>query len=353
MTLRSDRVHRQACGDLTAGVDSGTIRQDLEPSRTGRLGSAPDLRIRAALAAAVLGFASVGPPGALAAVRHTEPDPAATVPSPARPTSPEADGPRPQPGPDATSPPLDHDVPLVDPDDLTVASDAHDRPAPGPAAGPATPSPAQAPPTTPSDAASPAAPPPSVPSPPLPSAPPVAPPSVPSPRLPSAPPVAPPAAAPPAAASPTPAPPLPTLTPAHTPVIVSVAQPRSIPNVVDAPPSLDAATVPAATPASSPAPIPTAPGATPASSPAPVTTTAATPASTPAAIATAAVRRGDRFHVVAPGESLWSIAASVVGRDATTRQIAREVDRLWGLNEARMRTGDPDVLMVGIRLRLR
>jgi LysM domain-containing protein len=59
------------------------------------------------------------------------------------------------------------------------------------------------------------------------------------------------------------------------------------------------------------------------------------------------------IHVVRPGESLWFIAARVVGGRATPAQIAREVHRLWTLNKGRIRTGDPDLLMVGTRLVLR
>jgi hypothetical protein len=61
----------------------------------------------------------------------------------------------------------------------------------------------------------------------------------------------------------------------------------------------------------------------------------------------------DRFHVVGPGESLWSIARDLLGREASTARIAREVSRLWELNKTRIGTGDPDLLMAGTRLRLR
>jgi LysM domain len=60
-----------------------------------------------------------------------------------------------------------------------------------------------------------------------------------------------------------------------------------------------------------------------------------------------------RFHVVEPGDSLWSIAKRLLGPDAAPARIAREVNRLWSLNEARIATGDPDLLMVGTKLRLR
>jgi hypothetical protein len=60
----------------------------------------------------------------------------------------------------------------------------------------------------------------------------------------------------------------------------------------------------------------------------------------------------NRFHVVQRGESLWSIAADVVGERAGVGRIAREVGRLWALNEERIGSGDPDLLYVGTRLRL-
>jgi LysM domain len=64
-------------------------------------------------------------------------------------------------------------------------------------------------------------------------------------------------------------------------------------------------------------------------------------------------RRGDRFHVVRPGESLWSIARDLQGRDASVAAVSREVNRLWELNKRRIGTGDPDLLIAGTRLTLR
>jgi hypothetical protein len=60
-----------------------------------------------------------------------------------------------------------------------------------------------------------------------------------------------------------------------------------------------------------------------------------------------------RSHVVRPGESLWSIAREVVGKDASPARIAREVNVLWDLNSAQIATGDPDMLRVGTKLSLR
>jgi hypothetical protein len=66
-----------------------------------------------------------------------------------------------------------------------------------------------------------------------------------------------------------------------------------------------------------------------------------------------AAQRGDRFHVVKRGESLWSIARDLLGDEASVARIAREVNRLWKLNGDRIGTGDRDLLNVGTRLALR
>lgn len=62
---------------------------------------------------------------------------------------------------------------------------------------------------------------------------------------------------------------------------------------------------------------------------------------------------GDRTHIVLPGESLWSIASDILDGHASAPAIAREVHRLWTLNKERIRTGNPDLLPVGTKLRLR
>jgi hypothetical protein len=66
-----------------------------------------------------------------------------------------------------------------------------------------------------------------------------------------------------------------------------------------------------------------------------------------------AARRGQRVHVVRADESLWSIAKDLLGGQASPARVAREVDRLWRLNHERIATGDPDLLAIGTRLRLR
>ena len=96
-----------------------------------------------------------------------------------------------------------------------------------------------------------------------------------------------------------------------------------------------------------------------ASSPAPVRTvvvSGAHAASAPLArghVARHPARPGDRQHTVEAGESLWTISTDLLGRDATTAQVAREVHRLWSLNRERIATGDPDLLPVGTTLVLR
>lgn len=62
---------------------------------------------------------------------------------------------------------------------------------------------------------------------------------------------------------------------------------------------------------------------------------------------------GQSFHVVRAGESLWSIAKDMLPAGAPNAAIAREVRRLWRLNANRIGTGNPSLLMVGTKLRLR
>jgi hypothetical protein len=80
------------------------------------------------------------------------------------------------------------------------------------------------------------------------------------------------------------------------------------------------------------------------------------PAAAPKAGAPAPADRaapGDRFHVVEAGESLWSIAGDRLGGERSPARIAREVNRLWELNREQIGTGDPDLILVGTKLRLR
>ena len=64
-------------------------------------------------------------------------------------------------------------------------------------------------------------------------------------------------------------------------------------------------------------------------------------------------QRGDRFHTVRRGESLWSIANDLLGDRASAARTGREVNRLWELNSNRIGTGNRDLLMVGTKLALR
>jgi nucleoid-associated protein YgaU len=113
---------------------------------------------------------------------------------------------------------------------------------------------------------------------------------------------------------------------------------------------------PAAAPAPAPVPAPAAEPTVTVES-APTATPAPAPAETvPVAVVQSrgsTIETSDRFHVVRPGESLWSIAADRLGDEATVAQIAREVNRLWELNDERIGTGRPDLLYAGTRLRLR
>jgi hypothetical protein len=90
-----------------------------------------------------------------------------------------------------------------------------------------------------------------------------------------------------------------------------------------------------------------------ASAPVPAAATSTTPVAVPVSARGLQAKPGDRAHTVLPGESLWTIATDVLGDDATTAKVAREVHRLWQLNHDRIGTGDPDLLMVGTRLELR
>lgn len=105
------------------------------------------------------------------------------------------------------------------------------------------------------------------------------------------------------------------------------------------------------TPATPTAPTPAPPAA---ATPAPAVQTAPTSvASSPTRKAGAASKRANRSLVVEPGDSLWSIAKRVLGPDASAARIAREVDRLWRINSDQIGTGNPDLLLVGTRLKLR
>jgi hypothetical protein len=54
--------------------------------------------------------------------------------------------------------------------------------------------------------------------------------------------------------------------------------------------------------------------------------------------------------VVAPGDSLWKIAAAQVGSGAGNAAIYAEVIRIWNANAGRIGTGDPNLIFPGTRL---
>jgi hypothetical protein len=119
------------------------------------------------------------------------------------------------------------------------------------------------------------------------------------------------------------------------------------------------APAPASAPATTTAPTtptttaPTAPAATPTAARAGETPTAQSVAVATRSAGRNRAKPGDKTHAVRAGESLWTIAADHLGGRASVARVAREVNRLWTLNEDRIGTGDPDLLRVGTQLRLR
>ena len=106
-------------------------------------------------------------------------------------------------------------------------------------------------------------------------------------------------------------------------------------------------------PAASPRLAPQAPAvAAPAESTAPQIAQA-DPAPASDEPATPATNTGGPTHVVKPGDTLWSIAEGVLGKDAGSAAVAREVHKLWQLNAARIGTGSPDLIVPGQVLLLR
>ena len=85
--------------------------------------------------------------------------------------------------------------------------------------------------------------------------------------------------------------------------------------------------------------------------PTPAAATAAGPATAPSTPATTPLHGST--YTVQPGDSLWSIAARLLGSRASDAAITREVHRLWTLNKELIGTGDPNLLVAGITLRLR
>jgi hypothetical protein len=101
------------------------------------------------------------------------------------------------------------------------------------------------------------------------------------------------------------------------------------------------------------APAPPATAAPPADAPALSAPAQGEPAPALRSAAPVPPPAGARFHVVRPGESLWSIAADLLGPEAPSAAIAVEVRRLWEWNKGRIGTGDPDLLPIAVKLRVR
>jgi len=125
---------------------------------------------------------------------------------------------------------------------------------------------------------------------------------------------------------------------------------RHAPGGAESPGARDKAPGPPA-PVAAPAP-PAAPQNAAASgaaqvAPNPPVTGAATGAEGPSPAASAS-----GIHVVQRGESLWSIARGLAGPGASNAEIASLVNRLWELNADSIGTGDPDLILVGQKLRL-
>jgi nucleoid-associated protein YgaU len=57
-------------------------------------------------------------------------------------------------------------------------------------------------------------------------------------------------------------------------------------------------------------------------------------------------------YTVERGDSLWSIAAHLVGKGASPAKIDKVTDQLWALNSKRIGTGSPDLIYAGQQLRV-
>jgi hypothetical protein len=106
-------------------------------------------------------------------------------------------------------------------------------------------------------------------------------------------------------------------------------------------------------PRSAPAPPAAAPAPTVQTEPATTVSVSTPTTTTPSASASTATPITGDTYTVQPHDDLWSIAERLLGGEPTNGRIAREVDRLWQLNEDRIWTGDPDLIHPGMVLRLR
>jgi Tfp pilus assembly protein FimV len=59
-----------------------------------------------------------------------------------------------------------------------------------------------------------------------------------------------------------------------------------------------------------------------------------------------------KTYVVRAGDSLWLIAKRMLPPNASNAEIARMVNQLWTMNASRIRTGNPNLLGVGVVLAL-
>jgi Tfp pilus assembly protein FimV len=75
-------------------------------------------------------------------------------------------------------------------------------------------------------------------------------------------------------------------------------------------------------------------------------------ASPPSATGTSQGGAGAKTYVVRAGDSLWLIAKRMLSPGASNADIARLVNQLWTLNASRIRTGNPNMLGVGVVLAL-
>lgn len=75
-------------------------------------------------------------------------------------------------------------------------------------------------------------------------------------------------------------------------------------------------------------------------------------ASQPSAAGTNQPGAGAKTYVVRAGDSLWLIAKRMLSPGASNADIARLVNQLWTLNASRIRTGNPNMLGVGVVLAL-
>jgi nucleoid-associated protein YgaU len=78
---------------------------------------------------------------------------------------------------------------------------------------------------------------------------------------------------------------------------------------------------------------------------------APTPAESTAPVAEPTATSDENTYEVRSGDTLWSVAAQLLGSDATNKEIAAEVRRLYRLNADVLES--PDVIVPGDELRLR